>query len=89
MARYCSYGQKVQKEKVKIRCAKIQWIHHFLLVLQHLIIQHINSYPQKQSTNLKLIIYILSIYAMLPIIHSGHIKKGSYTSNQKKDLYPW
>ena len=37
----------------------------FLLVLQHLIIQHINSYPQKQSTNLKLIIYILSIYAML------------------------
>ena len=65
MARYCSYGQKVQKEKVKKRCAKIQWLQRFLLVSQHLIIQYINNYPQKQSTNLKLMIYVLSIYSML------------------------
>ncbi|GEM_PF-4803324 len=65
MARYCSYGQKVQKEKVKIRCKKIQWLPRFLLVSQHLIIQYINNYPQKQSTNLKLMIYVLSIYSML------------------------
>ena len=65
MARYCSYGQKVQKEKVKKRCAKIQWLQRFLLVSQHPIIQYINNYPQKQSTNLKLMIYVLSIYSIL------------------------
>lgn len=65
MARYCSYGQKVQKEKVKIRYTKIQWLQRFLLVSQHLIIPYINNYPQKQSTNLKLMIYVLSIYSML------------------------
>lgn len=64
MARYCSYGQKVQKERVKKRCAKIQWLQRFLLVSQHLIIQYINNYPKKQSTNLKLMIYVLSIYSM-------------------------
>lgn len=37
----------------------------FLLVSQHLIIPYINNYPQKQSTNLKLMIYVLSIYSML------------------------
>lgn len=65
MARYCSYGQKVQKEKVKKRCAKIHWLQRFLLVSQHLIIPYINNYPKKQSTNLKLMIYVLSIYSML------------------------
>lgn len=65
MARYCSYGQKVQKEKVKIRYTKIQWLQRFLLVSQHLIIQYINSYPQKQSTNLKIMFYVFSIYSML------------------------
>lgn len=65
MARYCSYGQKVQKEKVKIHCTKIQWLHRFLLVSQPLMIQYINSYPQKQSTNLKLTIYVSNIYSTL------------------------
>lgn len=37
----------------------------FLLVSQPLIIQYINRYPQKHSTNLKLMIYVLSIYSML------------------------
>ena len=65
MARYCSYGQKVQKGKVKIRYTKTQWLQRFLLVSQHLIIQYINSYPQKQSTNLKIMFYVFSIYSML------------------------
>ncbi len=79
MARYCSYGQKVQKEKVKKRCAKIQWLQRFLLVLQHLIIQHINSYPQKQSTNLKIMFYVFSIYSTL---------QSSTVVTQRKDVTP-
>ena len=86
MARYCSYGQKVQKEKVKIRCAKIQWLHRFLLVSQPLIIQYIHSYPQKQSTNLKLMIYVLSIYSTLQSSTVGTQRKAVTPTTKKRPI---